>query len=76
MELVSIDAPKPTPTPAPASAPAAPTPPAQPLTSDIIRVPSAEGLKKGEKIEVIKAEDAARQAEAEAAKAKQGEKQP
>ena len=34
-----------------------PPPPAQPLTSDIIRVPSAEELKKGAKIEVIKAED-------------------
>jgi FKBP-type peptidyl-prolyl cis-trans isomerase FklB len=34
-----------------------PPPPPQPLTSDIIRVPSAEELKKGAKIEVIKAED-------------------
>ncbi|MGD0251693.1 MAG: FKBP-type peptidyl-prolyl cis-trans isomerase [Verrucomicrobiota bacterium] len=38
-----------------------PPPPAtssnQPLTSDIIKVPSAEELKKGAKIEVIKAED-------------------
>ncbi|HLH54463.1 MAG TPA: FKBP-type peptidyl-prolyl cis-trans isomerase [Verrucomicrobiae bacterium] len=39
------------------------TPPAQPLTSDIIKVPSAEELKKGAKIEVIKAEDAAKQAQ-------------
>ena len=38
-------------------APAAAPPPAQPLTSDIIRVPSAEELKKGAKIEVIKPED-------------------
>ena len=38
-------------------APAAASPPPQPLTSDIIRVPSAEELKKGAKIEVIKAED-------------------
>lgn len=45
MELVSIEA------------PAAPPTPAQPLTSDIIRVPSAEELKKGAKIEVIKPED-------------------
>jgi FKBP-type peptidyl-prolyl cis-trans isomerase FklB len=45
MELVGIDAPA-----------AAPAPPA-PLTSDIIRVPSAEELKKGAKIEVIKPED-------------------
>jgi len=35
----------------------APPPPQQPLTSDIIRVPSAEELKKGAKIEVIKPED-------------------
>ena len=42
-------------------APAPPAPPAvanQPITSDIIKVPSAEELKKGAKIEVIKAEDA------------------
>jgi FKBP-type peptidyl-prolyl cis-trans isomerase FklB len=45
MELVGIEAPPP------------PPPPAQPLTSDIIRVPSAEELKKGAKIEVIKPED-------------------
>jgi FKBP-type peptidyl-prolyl cis-trans isomerase FklB len=37
--------------------PAPPPPPAQPLTSDIIRVPSAEELKKGAKIEVLKPED-------------------
>jgi FKBP-type peptidyl-prolyl cis-trans isomerase FklB len=40
-----------------ADAPAPPPPPAQPLTSDIIRVPSADELKKGAKIEVIKPED-------------------
>jgi hypothetical protein len=34
-----------------------PPTPAQPLASDIIRVPSAEALRKGAKIEVIKAED-------------------
>jgi FKBP-type peptidyl-prolyl cis-trans isomerase len=45
MELVGIEAPQPPPAPA------------QPLTSDIIRVPSAEELKKGAKIEVIKPED-------------------
>jgi FKBP-type peptidyl-prolyl cis-trans isomerase FklB len=45
----------------------------QPLTSDIIKVPSAEELKKGAKIEVIKPEDAARQAE-EAQKMKAQEK--
>jgi FKBP-type peptidyl-prolyl cis-trans isomerase len=48
VELVSIDAPPPPPAPA------------QPLTSDIIKVPSAEELKKGAKIEVIKPEEAAR----------------
>jgi FKBP-type peptidyl-prolyl cis-trans isomerase len=54
MELVGVEAPQPPPTP-------------QPLTSDIIKVPSAEELKKGAKIEVIKPEEAARMAE-EAAK--------
>ena len=48
VESVSSEAPPPPPPPAP---------PPQPLTSDIIRVPSAEELKKGAKIEVIKAED-------------------
>jgi FKBP-type peptidyl-prolyl cis-trans isomerase FklB len=49
IELVSTEAPAPPPTP-------------QPLTSDIIRVPSAEEIKKGAKIEVIKPEDAERMA--------------
>ena len=48
VELLAIEA---TPPPAPAPAPAAP------LTSDIIKVPSADELKKGAKIEVIKPED-------------------
>jgi FKBP-type peptidyl-prolyl cis-trans isomerase len=47
MELTGVEAPAP---PAPPAA-------APPLTSDIIKVPSAEELKKGAKIEVIKAED-------------------
>jgi FKBP-type peptidyl-prolyl cis-trans isomerase FklB len=47
MELNGVEAPTP-PAPAPTSAP---------LTSDIIKVPSADELKKGAKIEVIKAED-------------------
>jgi FKBP-type peptidyl-prolyl cis-trans isomerase FklB len=49
-----------------------PPPPvqAQPLTSDIIRVPSSEELKQGAKIQVIKPEDAARMAAEEAAKQK------
>ena len=37
--------------------------PAQPVTSDIIKVPSAEELAKGAKIEVIKADDAKKLAE-------------
>ncbi|MFN0069713.1 MAG: FKBP-type peptidyl-prolyl cis-trans isomerase [Limisphaerales bacterium] len=52
VELMKVEA-------APAPAAAAP----QPVTSDIIKVPSAEELAKGAKIEVIKAEDAARLAE-------------
>jgi FKBP-type peptidyl-prolyl cis-trans isomerase FklB len=36
---------------------AQPAAPAQPLTSDIIKVPSAEEMKKGAKIETLKAED-------------------
>lgn len=47
VELVSIQTPPP---------PANP----QPLTSDIIKVPSAEEIKKGAKIEIIKPEDAAK----------------
>jgi len=47
-----------------AAAPVTPPAPAQPLTSDIIKVPSAEELKKGAKIEVIKSEDAAKAAAA------------
>ncbi len=39
---------------------AAPPPPAQPLTSDIIKVPSAEELKKGAKVEILKPEDVER----------------
>lgn len=47
VELVGIEAPKPPQTP-------------QPLTSDIIKVPSAEELKKGAKVEVLKPEDVER----------------
>jgi FKBP-type peptidyl-prolyl cis-trans isomerase FklB len=43
--------------PAPAPAAMAPRPASTPLTSDIIKVPSAEEIKKGAKIETIKAED-------------------
>ena len=52
VELLSVQA-----APPPAAA-------AQPLTSDIIKVPSAEEMKKGAKIEVIKPEDAAKAAAA------------
>ncbi len=47
VELIGSETPPPAPAPAPA----------QPLTSDIIKVPSADELKKGAKIEVIKPED-------------------
>jgi len=48
VELLDTKAPAP---------PAAPLTSAQPMTSDIIRVPSADEMKKGAKIEVIKAQD-------------------
>jgi FKBP-type peptidyl-prolyl cis-trans isomerase FklB len=51
MELMGVEPPQ-----APPMAQGRP----QPLTSDIIKVPSAEELKKGAKIEVIKPEDAAK----------------
>ncbi|HEY1718908.1 MAG TPA: FKBP-type peptidyl-prolyl cis-trans isomerase [Verrucomicrobiae bacterium] len=51
VELLSFQPPA-TPPPAPV------TQNSQPLTSDIIKVPSAEEMKKGAKIEVIKPEDA------------------
>jgi FKBP-type peptidyl-prolyl cis-trans isomerase FklB len=53
VELLGIEAPQ---------QPAVTANPSQPLTSDIIRVPSAEEIKKGAKIEVIKPEDAAKAA--------------
>jgi FKBP-type peptidyl-prolyl cis-trans isomerase FklB len=63
MELVGIKAPEAAKTP-PAFI-TAPQPAGQPVTSDIIKVPSAEELKKGAKIEVIPAdkvkEEAAKQ---------------
>jgi len=54
VELLAIQA-----TPPPATVGAS-----QPLTSDIIKVPSAEEMKKGAQIEVIKPEDAAKAAKA------------
>jgi FKBP-type peptidyl-prolyl cis-trans isomerase len=50
VELLSVEHPSPT----------AASGPAAPLTSDIIKVPSQEEMKKGAKIEVIKPEDAAK----------------
>jgi FKBP-type peptidyl-prolyl cis-trans isomerase len=50
IELLSVEPPVPT----------AASGPAAPLTSDIIKVPSQEEMKKGAKIEVIKPEDAAK----------------
>lgn len=42
--------------------------PAQPVTSDIIKVPSAEEMKKGAKIEIIKPEDVQKEIEKEKAR--------
>ena len=42
--------------------------PAQPVTSDIIKVPSAEEMKKGAKIEIIKPEDVEKEIEKEKAR--------
>lgn len=56
VELVSVEA------------PTGPSGPAKPLTSDIIRVPSTDELKKGAKVEVLKAADAEKRAQAEAQK--------
>src|SRR5882757_8905026 len=48
--------------------PGSPPAPAAPLTSDIIKVPSAEEMKKGAKIETIKAEDVSKEQAAQQAK--------
>jgi FKBP-type peptidyl-prolyl cis-trans isomerase FklB len=48
--------------------PGATPPPAQPVTSDIIKVPSAEEMKKGAKIEIIKPEDVDKEIEKEKAR--------
>jgi FKBP-type peptidyl-prolyl cis-trans isomerase len=64
VELLSVQA-------APAPPPTPPAPVGNngaPLTSDIIKVPSAEGLKKGEKIETIKPEDLEKERQKEAEK--------
>jgi len=51
VDLLSFKAPEP---------PAVPATPAQPVTSDIIKVPSKEEMERGAKIEVIKKEDVER----------------
>jgi len=51
-----------------AKAPPPPPPAAAPLTSDIIKVPSAEEMKKGAKIETLKAEDVERMIKEQQAK--------
>jgi FKBP-type peptidyl-prolyl cis-trans isomerase FklB len=56
MELIGIEAPP---------APRASAPGPAPLTSDIIKVPSAEQIKKGAKPEIIKAEDAEKEMQKE-----------
>ena len=56
------------------SQPVPPTPP-QPVTSDIIKVPSKEELEKGAKIEVIKASELEKYKQQEAEKAKQEKKE-
>ena len=56
LELVGVDNPPPQPVKA--------AQPQAPLTSDIIRVPSAEELKKGAKVEVLKQEDVDKQIKA------------
>jgi FKBP-type peptidyl-prolyl cis-trans isomerase FklB len=61
VELLSIQQPE--------KAAAASTPP-QPVTSDIIKVPSAEELKKGAKIEIIKPDQIEKEKEKEKEKAK------
>ena len=65
MELVSFKPPSPPPT----------VPPAQPVTSDIIKVPSKEELAKGAKIQILKPEDVEREQKLEAEKRKKQEQE-
>jgi FKBP-type peptidyl-prolyl cis-trans isomerase FklB len=51
-------------------------PPRAPLTSDIIKVPSLEEMKKGAKIETIKAEDLEKLQKQEQEKQQQGTNKP
>lgn len=69
MELLSIKPPPPPPPPTPAPAPG-------PITSDIIKVPSAEEMKKGAKIETIKPEDIQKEIEKEKARQAQTNQPP
>jgi len=62
MELVSFKPPSPP-----------PVAPAQPVTSDIIKVPSKEELEKGAKIQILKPEDVEREQKLEAEKKKKQE---
>jgi FKBP-type peptidyl-prolyl cis-trans isomerase FklB len=68
IELVSIEPQSP-----PAPGPTAQTQP-QPVTSDIIKVPSAEELKKGAKIEIIKPDQIEKEKEKEREKQKEQQK--
>jgi len=63
MELISFKPPAPPPTVAPV----------QPVTSDIIKVPSKEELDKGAKIQILKPEDVEREQKLEAEKRKKQE---
>ena len=65
MELVSFKPPSPPPT----------VPPVQPVTSDIIKVPSKEELAKGAKIQILKPEDVEREQKLEAEKRKKQEQE-
>jgi FKBP-type peptidyl-prolyl cis-trans isomerase len=69
VELLAVEPPAAPPAGSPAGAAAG-----QPVTSDIIKVPSADELKKGAKIEVIKADEAQKLIEKEKAKQLQEKK--
>ena len=60
MELTGIEA-----APPPRGAGPGAVPGPSPLTSDIIRVPSSEEIKKGAKPEIIKSEDAEKKAQSD-----------